>query len=210
MRSLARVLAAIGGIAVLLAITATVILSSMVRHGFSARDRPSRAEALIAETMRRLAIPSAAKQRTNPIEITPEAISEARAHFADHCAQCHANDGSGQSEMGMNMYPKPPDMRQRITQDKSDGELFYIIQNGVRLTGMPAWGETGRDDADSWKLVAFIRRLPNLTAEDITTMESLNPKSSNEWREQVEEETFLKGGEAPKAEPHGHQHGGHP
>jgi mono/diheme cytochrome c family protein len=205
-----RVLAVIGAFSVALAVVGAAIVLSMIRHGFSARDLPSRSEMLIAEAMRSFSITSAEKRRPSPVKITPEAMSEARAHFADHCAQCHGNDGSGKTEMGMNMYPKAPDMRQGSTQGKSDGELFYVIQNGVRLTGMPAWGEAGHDDEDSRKLVAFIRRLPNLTAEDIVAMESLNPKSPDEWREQQEDEAFLKGGEAPKAEPQRHHRGGHP
>ena len=62
-------------------------------------------------------------------------IAEGRDHFADHCATCHANDGSGNTEMGRGLYPKAPDMRLPATQNLSDAELFYIIENGVRLTG---------------------------------------------------------------------------
>ena len=75
---------------------------------------------------------------------TEEAIAEGRAHFADHCASCHANDGSGDTEMGRGLYPRAPDMRLAATQNLEDHELFYIIENGIRLTGMPAWG-TGKN-----------------------------------------------------------------
>ena len=61
---------------------------------------------------------------------------------ADHCATCQANGGSGQTEIGQNLYPKAPDMRLPRTQNLRDGEIYYIINNGVRLTGMPAWGES--------------------------------------------------------------------
>ena len=70
---------------------------------------------------------------------TPEVIAAGMAHYADHCAACHANDGSAETQIGLGMYPRPPDMRQPATQTLTDGELFYIIENGVRLTGMPAW-----------------------------------------------------------------------
>jgi mono/diheme cytochrome c family protein len=210
MTRLVRILAVIGALAIAVAIGGVLVVISMAHRGFSARDQPSRIEALLAQTMRTMSIPSDAKRKTNPVKLTPESLIEARAHFADHCAQCHANDGSGQTEMGKNMYPKPPNMRQRSTQDKTDGELFYIIQNGVRLTGMPAWGEAKHDDEDSWKLVAFIRQLPRLTAEDLAEMDRLNPKSPDEWREQQEEQEFLEGGAPPKPAQQGHHHhGGH-
>jgi len=65
-------------------------------------------------------------------------IAEAKAHFADHCAICHANNGSGNTEIGRNLYPKAPDMRLPQTLNLTDGELYYTIHNGIRLTGMPA------------------------------------------------------------------------
>src|SRR5258708_7257116 len=88
-----------------------------------------------------------------------------------------------------------PDMRLPETQQMSDGELFYIMQNGIRLSAMPAWGGgSDQDAADSWKLVHFIRHLPQLTAAEKKEMEKLNPKSPDELKEEEgEEERFLKG-----------------
>ncbi len=162
-------------------------------RGFSAREEPTGIERWIAGRARDTALPPAARSRPNPIPKTPEVLAEARAHWADHCASCHANDGSGDTVLGKHMYPPAPDMRQPATQDMSDGELFFIIQNGVRLTGMPGWGGSIHDAEDSWKLVHFIRHLPDLTVEERKQMERLNPKSPDEWKEELEEEKFLKG-----------------
>jgi hypothetical protein len=119
----------------------------------------------------------------------------------------HSNNGSGDAEMGKNMYPPAPDMRQPDTQKLSDGELFYIIQNGIRLTGMPSWGSgVGHDDQDSWKLVRFIRHLPKLTAGEEQEMEMLNPKSPDELKEEQEEKEFLNGGQSHEQKPHEHDH----
>lgn len=162
-------------------------------HAFSARATPSTMEILAARTARALAVPKSARERKNPVPATPENIAQAMAHFADHCAVCHANNGSGQTEVGRNLYPKAPDMRASSTQNLSDGQLYYIIHNGIRLSGMPAWGEA-RDqdqDEDTWKLVQFIRHLPHLTAEEELEMEKLNPKSPEEFKEEQEEEQFL-------------------
>src|SRR5262249_1487567 len=134
-----------------------------------------------------------------------EVLAEARAHFADHCASCHGNDGGGQTEMGQHLYPKTPDMRQAATQFLSDGELFYIIHNGVRLTGMPAWGDDPPEkDQDSWKLVHFIRHLPKISQEELHEMQKLNPQSPQEKEEEEEEEKFLQGEDTPTSLPHHH------
>jgi hypothetical protein len=86
-------------------------------------------------------------------------------------------------------------MRGPETQSLSDGELYYIIRNGVRMTGMPAWGnpQDGDYDHESWMLVQFIRHLPQLTADEEEVMKRLNPKSAAERNEELEEEDFLNG-----------------
>ena len=167
---------------------------SMTRSGLSARDEPTMMEKAIARTFRHWAVPSNMRDAKNPLPPTPQLLAEARAHFADHCAGCHGNDGKGMSGMGQQLYPKAPDMTLPATQSLSDGELFAIIENGVRLTGMPAFGNGTPESArSSWSLVHFIRHLPKLTREEIAEMEKLNPKSAEEWRRMQEEEEFLSG-----------------
>ena len=172
-------------------------MHEMMERGFSTRTEPMQMEKVLATTIRGRAIPSRYKTMTNPVSTTPEVIHEGMAHWADHCATCHANNGSGDTMYGKTMYPHPPDMRQKDTQEMSDGELYYTINNGVRLSGMPAFGDPGDDDVDSWKLVAFIRHLPRLTDAEETEMQRLNPKSPDEIQEEKEEEDFLKGDVKP-------------
>ena len=160
-------------------------------RGFSARQEPTKLEAVVARQMRISAIPSSAKRLGNPMPVTPDLMTEARHHFADHCAVCHANDGSGNTEVGKNLYPKAPDMRQNATQSLSDGELYFIIHNGIRLSGMPAWGAESDHDHDSWALVHFIRHLPSLSSDELHDMQKYNPLSPAELEEQREEEEFL-------------------
>jgi len=99
-------------------------------------------------------------------------------------------------------------MRLAATQKLSDHQLFYIIENGIRLTGMPAWGTgTKAGEDESWRLVRFIRHLPQITPEEIGQMESLNPKSPEKIRQEIEEEKFLRGGtEEPPTPTVTHQH----
>lgn len=199
------VLIAVALLAVAL-LTGAIAIGSMVRSGLSAHDEPTRIEAAVARTVRHWAIPSALRDAKNPVPLTPQVLAEARAHFADHCAGCHGNDGKGESGMGKQMYPKAPDMTLAATQSLSDGELFSIIENGVRLTGMPAFGSGTAESAyGSWGLVHFIRHLPKLSPEEIAEMQKLNPKSPAEWRQVQAEEAFLAGEDtepAPAPAPH--------
>jgi len=182
----------------------------VTRTGLSARGQPGRLEAFVARRVRDLAVARHARGLTNPIPRSAEAVEDGLEHFADHCAICHANDGSGNTEMGRNMWPRAPDMRRAETQRLSDGELFWIVEHGIRFTGMPGWGtgDTAGEEA-SWRLVHFIRALPELTPEQLARMEELNPRSPEEIRQQIEEERFLEGGEAPggAAAPHKHPGG---
>jgi mono/diheme cytochrome c family protein len=182
---------------------------SVARRGLGTRAKPSRVEELVARTMRRLATPSGVRSMRNPVDPTDAVFTEGLEHFADHCALCHANNGSGDTEIGRVLYPRAPDMRTAPTQELTDGELFSIIENGVRLTGMPAWG-TGTPEGEraSWVLVHFIRRLPKLTAEEIDRMEALNPKTPEQWREEEAARRFLAGEDVKPSTATPHKHDG--
>jgi mono/diheme cytochrome c family protein len=176
--------------------------------GFSAKAEPHALEVFLARQVRYLAIPLEHRNKANPVTLTPEVLQEGLAHFADHCATCHANDGSGQTPIGKNVYPKAPDLREPATQHMSDGEIFWVIHNGIRFTAMPAWGETEPDqDLDSWKLVHFIRHLPKLSPEELERMKSLNPKTKRQIEEEAAFDKFLQGDDtAGSAAASGHHH----
>jgi len=189
-----------------------VLVVYFVTAGVSARPQPGSIETFVAHTVRKLAIRTRVRGLTNPVPRTDAVIAEGRDHFADHCASCHANDGSGNTEMGRGLYPKAPDMRLPPTQNLSDAELFYIIENGVRFTGMPGWStDTPAGEESSWHLVHFIRHLPQLTPEEVETMEALNPKSPEEIRQEIEAEQFLNGADPEPAapSPDAREQGGH-
>jgi mono/diheme cytochrome c family protein len=181
-------------------IIAVVYGLSLVRRGFSARKTPSLTEKFVATTARRLAVPPRYRQLRNQLSPSAENVQAGMEHFSDHCATCHANDGSGDTLFGKGLYPKPPDMRNAETQEKSDGELYYTIENGIRLSGMPAFGEehSAGDDAETWHLVLFIRHLPQITFQELDEMKGLNPKTEADRAEEQEEQEFLNGGEPPQ------------
>lgn len=174
-----RLIVTLVGFLVILAIIVGVGLLAYVRMtGLRSQATPGVLETRVARTVRSMAVPSSEKARRNPLASSREAASEGLQHFARYCALCHANNGSGQrSPLGGGLFPKPPDLRSEFTQQLTDGELFYIIENGVRFTGMPAFGtgtRTEAGDRQTWELVTFIRKLPSITPDEIGWMESLN------------------------------------
>src|SRR5438874_7123898 len=162
---------ALGLVVLFLIACAGVLLVYVRQHGFSARAKPSAVETFLARKVRSLATPAGVKAMRNPLNPTPLNVAEARDHFADHCALCHANDGSGKTMINEGLYPPAPDLREDTTQHLSDGELLYIIKNGIRFTGMPGWAG---DDEDNWKLVLFIRHLRELSDKELELMKEVN------------------------------------
>src|SRR4029077_3191952 len=139
----------------------------LIWRGFNTADQPSYLEKAVARAARNLAIPRKARLERNPWAATPEILKEARESFLDRCATCHGQDGSGQTKVGRSLYPKVPDLRLPRTQNLTDGEIRYIIRNGVRLTGMPGWANPHDEQSDdSWKQVLFIRSLRQLTVAE--------------------------------------------
>ncbi len=182
---------------------------SIIAAGFSARGTPSTVEAFVAKRLRYLATPSGVRDLKNPLAVNPEVLAAAKVHFADHCASCHGNDGRGETLIGRGLYPKPPDMTQPDTQSLTDGEIYSIIENGIRFSGMPAFGEVegNESDEETWALVHFIRHLPSMTEEEVIEMKKMNPKSPAELAKEDEMRKFLAGEDIePAANSHEHHH----
>jgi len=168
--------------------------------GLSARAAPGRVEAAVARRARAWAVPSEYRDKANPIAVDADSVQAGMAHYADHCASCHANDGSGNTALGRGLFPPAPDMRGRATQAMSDGELFYVIEHGVRFTGMPAWSTgTAAGEETSWQLVNFVRHLPQLTPQQLEEMAGMNPRPPADVRQEIREEQFLAGDEVTPA-----------
>lgn len=178
-----------------LAMVAVVCMSLWIFHGgFTARAQPTALEESVAHRLYSASIPARFRNMANQMPTTPGKLHEGMEHFADHCASCHANNGSGNTMFGRGLSPQPPDLRFPATQAKSDGELYYIIEHGIRMTGMPAFGLPGvGHDHGSWNLVLFIRHLPALTPQEELEMQGMNPITPNEMKEKQAEDDFLNG-----------------
>jgi len=154
------------------AIGAVLAISAILR-GFRATSEPSSFEAVVARAARDWAIPGRARNEKNPLKLTSENLQEGRDEFLARCASCHGHDGSGLTDMGRSLYPRTPDLRAAATQNLTDGEIHYIIANGVQLTGMPAWSNPHQErNVSAWNLVLFVRSLRPLTREEKTQQAS--------------------------------------
>jgi mono/diheme cytochrome c family protein len=137
-------------------------------QGCTADKHPSQEETDLANAAKDVAIPLEAGKKTNPLPDTDEVVSQGREVFLGSCAQCHGADGRGDSDLGRSMAPPAMDLTSSHVQHWSDAELFWIVQNGVRLTGMPAW-RSSISENDTWKLARFIHSLPRLDASSTAT-----------------------------------------
>jgi predicted CXXCH cytochrome family protein len=152
---------------------AAICVAVWIHRGFRATTEPSALEKAAARTVRDWAIPARAGNEKNPLKLTSENLREGREEFLARCASCHGHDGSGLTDMGRSLYPRTPDLRAAATQNLTDGEIHYIIANGVQLTGMPAWSNSHQQrNVSAWNLVLFIRSLRPLTREEKTQQAS--------------------------------------
>lgn len=144
------------GIAVLDLVVLAALGAAIIKwHGFRASSPPGTLESAVARSVRNFSIPRAESRRMNPVAGDPLALQQGRDAFLSRCALCHGVDGRGLTPIGANEYPRVPDLRSQPTQRLSDGDIHYIIENGVQLTGMPAM--PSQSSSESWKLVAYIR-----------------------------------------------------
>src|SRR5580704_1181199 len=136
-------------------------------RGFRATSTPSTFETVAARSVRDFAIPRGERRKKNPEAGDSLAIQQGREDFLARCASCHGVDARGRTPIGANEYPRVPDLHLAATQNLTDGEIHYIIENGIQFTGMPAMISPHRESAaDSWKLVSYLRTFRPHTSEE--------------------------------------------
>ena len=149
-----------------IALGVLVVTLTGVISGCTAHRQPSKVETTLANMAKDVVIPIEAEGNQNPLPDTDEVMKQGQQMFLQSCALCHGTDGHGRTDLGRNMYPPAMDMTSPHVQHWSDAQLFWIIQNGVRLTGMPSW-KSSISDEDTWRLAHFIHHLPRLAASSV-------------------------------------------
>ena len=135
-----------------------LFLSFLVMRGFSADGQPSNAERTLANFAKDVVVPLEAKSRKNPYASEAAALQEGLQIYQQACSVCHGNDGRSDIAFGRAMYPPAMDLTSPHVRSWSGAELFWIVQNGVRLTGMPAW-RSMLDEPSTWKVIVAMRQL---------------------------------------------------
>ncbi len=102
----------------------------------------------------------------------PTRINKTAANYQEMCAACHLAPGIDKNELNDGLYPKPPAFAKTAHGAHDNKENFWVIKNGIKLTGMPAWGGSHSDD-EIWSLVAFINKLNEMSAADYKKLTSV-------------------------------------
>jgi S-disulfanyl-L-cysteine oxidoreductase SoxD len=162
---------------------------------------PGRVETALATEAKKVTI--GGRDWKNPAPDTQASIDEGRGHFQHHCQICHGLDGHNTGvPFAEKMSPPVADLGEKDVQQYSDGQLKWIVENGIRLTGMPGWKGILEDD-EMWKIVRFMRRLPAKGSAGIPEV----------YKEEAEQHEQMKAGEPAKAgaaKPHSHAAGEKP
>jgi mono/diheme cytochrome c family protein len=143
----------------ILALVVVVIVIVLLRFNLTALQEPGRFETLVADRVTHFVIGRASEQKMppRPVDVKASAASGSTRYFTE-CSACHGSDGRTPTPLGRWMYPRAADLTSEQVQSFSDQELFWIIQNGIRFTGMPAFGKVETGD-QIWNLVNYVRTM---------------------------------------------------
>ena len=148
----------------LLALLVVVLLAlgawfALTQVSLSALSGPGRAETYLATRAKRFLVGRSAREGVPPAPPNDAAsVAAGRMLFGGRCASCHGYDGRTPTDIGRAMYPRTLDLGSPEVQAWSDAELFWIIKNGIRLSGMPGFGKIHSDE-ETWHLVHYLRTL---------------------------------------------------
>jgi mono/diheme cytochrome c family protein len=160
-------------------LTVLVALLAGLTLGCTAHKQPSRVETTLANMAKDVVIPIEARHSADPLPASQEVVGRGHQVYMQSCALCHGTDGRGRTDLGRAMYPPAMDLNSPHAQHWNDAELFWITQNGIRLTGMPSWKST-ISETDTWQLVRFLRALPQLESPSRLAIAAVQEKSKEE------------------------------
>ncbi len=136
------------------------------------------------------------KNDKNPLTDTQANIEEGKEHFGHHCQICHGLDGQNTGvPFAQQMSPPVADLKSGDVQGYTDGQLHWIVQNGINPSGMPAWKGI-LDDDEMWKVVLYIRRLPAKGSLGVPEI----------FKEEAEEHRQMESGGAHHSKAEGEHH----
>lgn len=153
-------------IVAIFAVALAVILSGSYNVAAVDRHWPMVAQVIQAARLRSIQVHAARIGVPEGLD-SSETVVMGTEHYATHCAMCHGAPGVPKGELAEGLYPTPPDLAVSAKTYRP-AELFWILRNGIKMTGMPAWSDHGEDEL--WAIVAFLQKLPGMTEEDYATL----------------------------------------
>ncbi|HFD86233.1 MAG TPA: cytochrome c [Gammaproteobacteria bacterium] len=128
----------------------------------------------ILELVRERSIEVRSEDLLPPKSLAPDLLADAATGYAEMCAQCHLAPGMDESELHDGLYPQPPVFYKGKHESHDEKETFWVIKNGIKLTGMPSWGGVHSND-EIWALVRFVGRLPGMTQQEYQKLTGEEP-----------------------------------
>jgi mono/diheme cytochrome c family protein len=179
---------------ILITIGAAFLIAATGSFNVAAKESPGKLERKLASFMVDRSVARRAPKEKNPFPSTPEVLRAGLAHYKENCVMCHGAPGVEESEAGMGLNPSAPDLTLPDVQSMSDGELYWIVANGIRMSGMPAFSLTHKKE-EIWHLITFVRHLPQISADE---QKVLKAGSEEEEHHQEGEPAQAAPGEKPK------------
>jgi mono/diheme cytochrome c family protein len=174
------IFSAVAVIALLLAIF--FMLPSL---NWGALRKPGKLEHKLADYVTSHWVHGNADQKLNPLPPTPENLKAGQRDFEEHCSGCHGLEGNGENRFEADFYPPVPKLTGGA-QKWSDGELYFIIANGISMTGMPGFAKN-HDSKEIWGMVLWVRHLPQLSPPEKTEIESRSHMTTEQHEKMMQE-----------------------
>lgn len=161
-----------------LALLGSILVGVILSGACAAKRKPLPLENRVANMAKDIAIPIEARNVRSPIPSSDAAVKGGEQIYAQNCALCHGVDGHGFTVLGRHMFPPAMDLTSPHVQHWTDADLYWIIQNGISLTGMPSWSSS-ISPTDTWKIAQYIHALPSLDAEQASASQQAAPTASS-------------------------------
>jgi mono/diheme cytochrome c family protein len=160
-----RILGSIGALAVIVAACAAVFAFG----GFYSVAAPAEDSSIVHWALVQVRTASIAHHANDPPPANfdePRNIQDgARLFAAIGCVNCHGAPGVKWAKFSEGLHPDPPDLKE-LANVRSPSQLFWVVKNGINMTGMPSFALAGAKDEDLWAIVAFVKKLPDTSDAD--------------------------------------------
>ena len=163
-----RLLAFIGGLAIIGAVGVVIFFFGGFYSVAGTAEEPGIVNWALVNIRQASIARHADDQPPNSFNDPAAAPAGARAFATRGCTNCHGGPGVGWAKFSEGLHPGPPDLKD-VVNDRTPPQLFWVVKNGIKMTGMPSFGSIGTPDEEIWKIVAFLKKLPKVSEADFKT-----------------------------------------